>query len=143
MQAKQRSLATKVLAGEVPEKQLEDLGFKVKGTVTFKNGKYSVDGDVRLVKGYTKLPVQFETVTGDFGCRFNNLTILDGAPKTVGGDFLCSYNKLTKLDGAPETVGGDFYCGGNPNLKSSDVFGRVNGKVKGTLFPYLDESEGY
>ena len=55
----------------------------------------------------------FEQVKGDFYCRYNNLTSLQGAPSTVGGDFSCSYNKLTSLQGAPRSVGGDFRCSYN------------------------------
>ena len=81
MQAKQRLLATRVLAGEKPEQELDDLGFTVTGTVTFKNGKYSVKGNIKLAKKYDKLPVQFDTVTGDFHCSNNELTTLLGGPK--------------------------------------------------------------
>ena len=59
-------------------------------------------------KDLTKLPFQFGTVGGSFGCAYNRLTNLDGAPRTVGGDFGCSRNRLTSLDGAPREVGGRF-----------------------------------
>ena len=35
----------------------------------------------------------FEYVKGDFDCRYNKLTSLQGSPKEVGGDFYCRYNK--------------------------------------------------
>jgi hypothetical protein len=50
---------------------------------------------------------------GDFGCSYNQLTSLEGAPSSVGGGFNCSYNQLTSLEGAPSSVGGNFYCSDN------------------------------
>ena len=51
-----------------------------------------------------------ESWPGNFGCSYNKLTSLEGAPSSVGGNFGCSYNKLTSLEGAPSSVGGYFYC---------------------------------
>ena len=33
---------------------------------------------------------------GDFDCRWNNLTSLEGAPQKVGGEFRCGYFKMEK-----------------------------------------------
>ena len=64
--------------------------------------------------GLTELPdLSAVTVTGDFICRRNGLTSLQGAPRSVGGNFSCGSNGLTSLQGAPQSVGGDFYCGFN------------------------------
>jgi hypothetical protein len=57
--------------------------------------------------------IQFGTVTGEFNCSHNELTILEGAPRTVGETFDCSHNQLTTLEGAPQTVKGDFLCDKN------------------------------
>ena len=54
--------------------------------------------------------VQFGHVSGDFRCKGNQLTSLEGAPQSVGGDFSCSRNNLTSLLGAPQSVGGNFWC---------------------------------
>jgi len=60
-----------------------------------------------------KLKIRFGKVDGDFICRGNNLTTLEGAPQKVGGDFYCSFNNLTSLEGAPQKVGGHFNCNNN------------------------------
>ena len=100
------------------------------------DGTIDVHGNVYLsIRRSTKLPLKFRNVSGDFDCRFNNLTTLvgspqsvdgnfycysnelttlEGAPKSVGGGFTCSYNNLTTLEGAPKSVSGDFYCINNP-----------------------------
>jgi len=78
------------------------------------DGSIDVDRDVNLIdKGLTKLPLNFNHISGDFNCQVNKLTSLEGAPKEVDGDFYCSYNQLTSLKGAPEYVGGDFSCSNN------------------------------
>ena len=54
-------------------------------------------GDVDLSNLYLKrLPdiLKDITVSGNFGCNYNNLTSLEGAPKTVGGDFYCGFNTV-------------------------------------------------
>ncbi len=102
------------------KKELEDLGFYVSGKVTFKDGKYSVSGDVRLKTYCTKLPAKFKKVGGTFDCDFGHLITLDGAPEFVGGNFQCRYNELTDLKYAPKKVGGSFKCDCNKidNLSS-------------------------
>ena len=81
---------------------LVDLGCDpdVLGTVTWNPVTHSVDvsGSVYLSgKGLTKLPFQFGTVGGGFGCSRNRLTSLDGAPREVGGDFGCPTNGLVDV----------------------------------------------
>ena len=79
-----------------------------------KDGLVDVDGSVRLnYRNLTKLPLRFGIVTGDFYCRDNKLTTLEGAPKEVGGGFFCYNNNLTTLEGGPKEVGGAFYCDHN------------------------------
>jgi hypothetical protein len=80
------------------------------------NDDYSIDvkGDVDLGnKGFIKLPLKFNIVSGYFDCRVNKLTTLEGCPKKIGGNFLCSYNRLTTLEGCPKKIGGDFRCSHN------------------------------
>jgi len=75
------------------------------------DGSIDVDDEVFLYGGkYSKLPLKFRNVTGNFYCHENQLTSLEGAPQSVGGNFYCHENKLTSLEGAPQTVGGVFYC---------------------------------
>ena len=64
-------------------------------------------------RGLTKFPPNFVAVTGNFYCRYNQLTSLEGAPQKVGGSFYCRDNQLTSLEGAPQTVGGSFSCSYN------------------------------
>ena len=60
--------------------------------------------------GLKELPdLSAVTVTGDFICRANQLTSLQGAPQSVGGYFDCRHNRrLTSVVGAPQKIGGDF-----------------------------------
>ena len=73
------------------------------------DGNFDCRGqDLKDFKG-----VRFGRAKGNFGCSFNQLTSLVGAPETVNGDFNCGHNQLTSLEGAPKTVNGGFYCGFN------------------------------
>ena len=75
------------------------------------DGSIDVDGDVILHKeGLTKLPLNFNNISGYFNCSNNKLISLEGAPRLVGGYFDCSDNQLTTLEGGPQLVGGDFVC---------------------------------
>jgi len=67
------------------------------------DGSIDVDGDVRLWnRGLTKLPLNFNHVSGDFYCNWNKLTTLEFSPKSVGGGFYCGdnpiYNQLGDID---------------------------------------------
>jgi hypothetical protein len=64
-----------------------------------------------------KFPLKFRRVTGDFDCRGNKLTSLEGAPEYVGGDFDCSHNQLETLEGGPKEVVKTYFCWNN-KLKS-------------------------
>jgi hypothetical protein len=91
-----------------------------------------VDGRVNLYdQRLSKLPLNFNKVSGHFYCIVNQLTTLEGAPNTVGGNFNCQYNQLTTLIGGPEYVGCVFYCKYNP-LKSSDYKGTIKGNINRT-----------
>jgi len=71
--------------------------------------------------------IKFGKVDGDFNCKQNNLTSLEGAPQKVDGHFDCSENKLTSLEGAPQEVGEDFRCYDN-NLTSLEGAPKVVGE---------------
>ena len=87
-----------------------------------------VDGYVYLKDlGLTKLPLKFRHVKGNFNCRNNRLTTLEGAPETVGGYFDCSYSNLTTLEGVPETVSGHFSCSNNKLTTLEGAPRRVDG----------------
>jgi len=71
----------------------------------------NVNGDVELPDDYTKIPIQFNYVSGDFDCSYTNITSLKGAPRYVGGNFHCFMSKqFTSLQYAPREVGGTFNC---------------------------------
>jgi len=75
------------------------------------DGSIDGDGDVYLSNSnLTKLPLNFNHISGDFNCQVNKLTSLEGAPKEVDGDFYCDENQLISLKGAPLSVGGVFNC---------------------------------
>lgn len=77
------------------------------------NDDYTVDvnGDVSISsKTITELPINFNKVTGDFDCIFNQLVNLNGSPKWIGGNFMCSHNKIISLKGGPEYVGRKYLC---------------------------------
>lgn len=83
-----------------------------------KIGKYTinkdlsvdVDGDVNLrsLKGFKRLPVKFNKVTGYFDCKSIGLVSLQGSPEYVGNYFNCGNNEITSMKGAPSYVGDDF-----------------------------------
>ena len=88
--------------------------YGIKNYTINSDGSVNVDGDVDFYrKGFTKLPLKFGRVSGNFNCMNNRLTTLEGSPSYVGGTFFCSNNKLTTLEGAPKEVGGNFLCSDN------------------------------
>jgi hypothetical protein len=74
-----------------------------------------------------------ESWPGNFGCSYNKLTSLEGAPSSVGGNFGCSYNKLTSLEGAPASVGGYFICSYN-QLTSLKGIHKILKQMNGTFY---------
>ena len=77
-------------------------------------GLVDVNGDVNLFRSaLTKLPLNFGYVRGDFWCKDNQLTSLQGSPREVGGSFYCVQNYLTSLEGSPISVNGSFHCYNN------------------------------
>lgn len=86
------------------------------------DGSIDVNGDVNFWgKNLSKLPLQFNIVSGDFDCSTNALISLEGSPKEVGGFFDCQNNKLESLKYAPKIVKGIFNCSTNKlrSLKGS------------------------
>jgi len=83
------------------------------------DGSIDVDGSVNLsYQKLTKLPLNFNRVTGNFYCHNNRLTSLEGGPKEVGEYFSCHDNRLTSLEGGPKEVGVYFFCYNNPLPKT-------------------------
>jgi hypothetical protein len=88
--------------------------YDITNYVINEDGSIDVNGDVNLDNlKLTELPLTFNKVSGDFFCRFNELTTLKGSPKWVGGNFGCMYNNLTSLEFSPDYVGGVFSCRSN------------------------------
>lgn len=82
--------------------------------------KYNDDGTIDYKgpvfwwkRNLTEIPFRFNKVFGDFDCRDNQLTSLEGAPKIVRGAFKCDDNMLTSLEGGPKEVHGDYSCSYN------------------------------
>jgi hypothetical protein len=59
---------------------------------------------------FSKLPLNFNKVSGSFKCLCNGLTTLEGSPKWVGRSFIIMGSSLTSLKYAPQYVNGSFYC---------------------------------
>ena len=108
-------------------------------------GLYDCDGDIKveqdLVSPDGKLVINFGVVKGDFNCKDNKLTSLEGSPQEVGGDFDCSYNKLTSLAAAPQEVKGNFFCYNN-KLTSLEGAPQVVGGDFNCINNFLTSLEG-
>lgn len=103
------------------------------------DGSYDVDGSVDIsgfdgspTESLKRLPLNFRKVTGNFQCRYNNLTTLKGAPIEVGRDFGCDVNNLTSLEHAPKKVGRNFWCGHNKKQFTENDVRNVT-KVEGRI----------
>lgn len=59
-----------------------------------------------------------ELCTMYFSCDRNRLKDLVGGPVEVRDSYSCEDNQLESLKGVALKIGGRFYCGGNPNLKT-------------------------
>ena len=84
---------------------------EIKNFRILSDNSVDVMGDVRLcdkLNNMLKLPLNFNTVEGDFDISDNELTSLEGCPKKVSGSFLAYKNELTSLKGGPKEVGGNF-----------------------------------
>ena len=114
------------------------------GTYSFdENGFCNVEGDVRFgSRGFTKIPIKFGIVSGDFECFINTFTTLEGSPLEVGGSFSCNSNQLTSLVGGPRKVGGTFNCNVNPLLTLDGIPEEIGGKlicsIKVGTLPYSE-----
>jgi len=116
---------------ELTPKQIGWLNLCSKGTweLNPQTGLVDIKGNF-VSKGPDFLGIKFGKAEGNFICRDNNLTSLEGAPQEVGGIFDCSNNNLTSLKGAPQVVKGDFDCSVN-NLTSLEGAPQV---VKGDFY---------
>jgi hypothetical protein len=95
--------------------ELAKLNIKFRSTINV-DGSVDVQGEVVIPYGYTKIPVQFRTVSGHFkNCA--QIESLKGAPSYVGGTFWCDGTPIRSLWGSPTYVGGSFYCH-NTQIKS-------------------------
>lgn len=86
--------------------------YDIKNYTINEDGTVDVNGSVHLNScELTKIPLNFNKVSGSFRCDNNNLKSLEGCPKEVGGDFDCGRNEaLNSLEGCPYKIGGRFYC---------------------------------
>ncbi len=81
-----------------------------------------VNGSVYLTDmGLTKLPLNFNKVSGDFWCNDNQLTSLEGAPLKIS-TLLCENNIIYTFDNAPMYINGVFRCNGNPIFEIWNLF---------------------
>lgn len=92
--------------------------FNIDGEYSINDGIVNVDGNVKLIKQTTRLPVKFGIISGLFDCGRKNLTSLIGSP-TEARNFKCENNKLTSLVGGPKIIGNSYLCFNNP-LQSLD-----------------------
>jgi len=101
--------------------------YNIKNYTINDDNSIDVDDDVNLtIKKLTKLPLNFNKVTGYFACGSNNLISLNGCPKYIGKSFSCVYNNLNSFEGCPEYVGNDFYISNN-NITNLDGFSKYIG----------------
>ena len=91
----------------------EDGSVSIKGDVDFRyneQGRFNAyDNIEKYIK--SRLPFNFQKVTGDFMCP-KQITTLTGSPRHVGGSFTSGPDNqsIFSLEGAPDYVGGDFWC---------------------------------
>ena len=100
--------------------------FKIKNWTLNPDGTVDVEGDVNICdKNLYKIPLKFGIVKGNFSCRNNKLTSLEGCPNRIIGNFNCGVNKqLKNLEGCPSYIDGDFFCVDNDNIYNFDGFPR-------------------
>ncbi len=78
------------------------------------DGSLYVNGPANLAyRDLTELPLNFDTVVGDFSCHGNQLTTLKGSPKTIGGSFYCYENLLPNMKFCPQDIYREFQCSDN------------------------------
>lgn len=78
-----------------------------------------VDGNVGFsYHEMTRLPINFNKISGSFYVDSCGLTTLEGSPQEIGGWFFCSDNNLTTLEGGPKICLGGMTCDNNYNLIS-------------------------
>ena len=103
------------------EQEIHDIckKYNIENYTINSDGSIDVDGGVYLSqKTLTKVPLNFNKVSGNFLISDNKLTSLKGCPKEVTGDFSCSRNKITNLVGGPKIIGGGYFANSNPLLNS-------------------------
>lgn len=67
-----------------------------------KDNSINVQGDLYL-RGYSfkKLPIKFNSISGNFDCSNNQLTSFENFPKEVGRSLYVNNNKIESLTGLP------------------------------------------
>lgn len=75
--------------------------------------------------GFTKLPLVFNNVYGDFSCGHNQLKSLEGAPKYVDGACDFSNNQLEDLTYCPKNVQEELFLNNN-NIKDTSKLNDVS-----------------
>ena len=81
-----------------------------------------VSGDVFIGhKQLIEIPIQFNKVSRNFYCAYNNLTSLLGSPHIIGGYLSCSNNNLKTLKYCTNNIIGDFVCHNNPLEDINDL----------------------
>ncbi len=139
---------------------------EIKGTTILSDNSVNVKGSVKLsdkLANFSKLPLNFNEVDGDFDISNNELVSLEGCPKVVTGDFLAFKNELVSLKGGPKEVGGsfiilknnisslkhspsvvkeDFICSHN-QLKDLDGLNSVQGSIFTSVFIPRIRSQKY
>lgn len=103
------------------------------------DGLVDVNGHVELnYKNFTKLPINFGHVAGNFSCAYcHNLQSLEGVPTSIDGNFSC-YNcdKIKSLDYLPKQITGMIFLGLTSKVK--DVLKIFN--IKGIKYLYFDDT---
>ena len=80
--------------------------YKIENYTINPDESIDVDGDVNLShRKLSKIPLNFNKVSGNFWINNNNLTSLEGCPKEVGESFDCAKNQITSLKYSPIKVG--------------------------------------
>ena len=88
--------------------------FAIDGTYEIDDqGLVSVAGSVALrLNTFTRMPVHFDVVSGNFQMDRCGLKTLQGFPRRVAGHVSIARTKVSSLWGGPELVGGSFWAYG-------------------------------
>jgi hypothetical protein len=82
-------------------------------------------------------------IDGDFNCRNNQLTSLEGCPYKVHGSFWCNDNKITTLKGGPILIGEAFGCLNNKLINLEGAPSLVRGMFWAGNDKVIDSKQFY